>query len=158
MRQRRTEFAGGEVVKGAEASGEFGGVQVALAVEAAEKIVRWLLPFLRVAFYATRDQVAVGIAPRQHPRHNVVQALDRCRGPAHTVKALAALARVDGLSQRRVLQKVCLLDVNRRAGAPPIFLDYGSGPARDAIRLLRANLLGQPHLPPLPPLGPLDQA
>src|SRR5260370_12917565 len=156
MRQRRTEFAGGEVVKGAKASGEFGGVQVALAVEAAEKIVRWLLPFLRVAFYATRDQVAVGIAPPQHPRHNVVQALDRCRWPAPTVEALAALARVDGLSQRRVLPKVCLLDVNRRAGARPIFLDGDSGPALDAIHLLRPNLLGQPHLHHVPRLATLD--
>src|SRR5882762_2776987 len=136
----RAELAGGEGVEGAEAGAEFAGVQVALAVEAAEKIVRWLLSFLRVAFDAARDQVAVGIAPQPRQRHDVIQALDRRRGPAHTVKTLAALARVDGLSQRRVLQKVCLLDVNRRVGARPVF--PGSGPALDAIQPLRANLLG----------------
>jgi hypothetical protein len=62
FRQRRTELAGGA---GAQAGGEFAGVQVALAVEAAEKIVGGLFSFLRVAFYATRDQVAVGIAPKR---------------------------------------------------------------------------------------------
>ena len=66
--QRRTEFAGGEVVEGAKASGEFCGVQVALAVEAAEKIIGRLFSFLRIAFDAARDQVAVGIAPRPRPR------------------------------------------------------------------------------------------
>jgi len=74
-RQRRHEFAGGEGVEGAEAGGEFGGIQVALAVEPAEKIIGRLLSFLRVAFYATRNQVAVGIAPQPRPRHDVVQGL-----------------------------------------------------------------------------------
>jgi len=69
--KRRLEFAGGEVVEGAQAGGEFGGVQVALAVEAAEKIVGGPFSFLRIAFYATRDQVAVGIAPRPRPWHDV---------------------------------------------------------------------------------------
>jgi hypothetical protein len=69
VRQRRAELAGGEGVEGAEAAGEFGGVQVALGVKPVEKIVRWLLPFLRVAFDATRDQVVVGIAPQLRPRH-----------------------------------------------------------------------------------------
>src|SRR5260370_8066290 len=61
LRQRRHELAGGE---GAEAGGEFGGGQAALAVEAAEKIGDGGFPFLRVAFHAAGDQVAVGIAPR----------------------------------------------------------------------------------------------
>ncbi len=71
----RTEFAGGEGVEGAEAGGQFGGGQAALAVEAAEKIVGGLFSFLGVAFHATRDQVAVGIAPQTRLRHDVVQAL-----------------------------------------------------------------------------------
>ncbi len=70
-----TEFAGGEGVEGAEAGGELGGGQAALAVEAAEKIVGRLFSFLGVAFHATRDQVAVGIAPQARLRHDVVQAL-----------------------------------------------------------------------------------
>src|SRR5713101_5516793 len=71
----RTELAGGESVEGAEAGGEFGGGQATLAVEAAEKIVGRLFSFLGVAFHATRDQVAVGIAPQARLRHDVVQAL-----------------------------------------------------------------------------------
>src|SRR6267142_6907173 len=62
LRQRRAELAGGEVVDGAEAGGEFGGSQVAVAIEAAEKILGRLFAFLRVAFHATGDEVAVGIA------------------------------------------------------------------------------------------------
>src|SRR5947209_20098083 len=96
----RAKLARGEGVEGAEADGEFGGGQAALAVEAAEKIVGGLFPFLDVAFHTAGDQVAVGIAPQPRLRHEVVQALHRRRGPAQTVKALAALARVDGLSQR----------------------------------------------------------
>jgi hypothetical protein len=46
MEERRRELAGGEVVGGAEAGGEFGGVQLALAVEPAEKIVGGLFSFL----------------------------------------------------------------------------------------------------------------
>jgi hypothetical protein len=46
---RRAEFAGGEVIQGAQAAGEFGGVQAALAVEPAKKIIGELFSFLRVA-------------------------------------------------------------------------------------------------------------
>ena len=60
--QGRAELAGGEGVEGAEAGGEFGGGG---------------FPFLGVAFHATGDQVAVGIAPRPRLRHDVIQALDR---------------------------------------------------------------------------------
>jgi len=59
---RRTEFAGGEGVEGAEAVGEFGGGQAALAVEPAEKILSEAVSFQRVALETTRDEVAVGIA------------------------------------------------------------------------------------------------
>src|SRR5260370_5349193 len=94
LAERRAELASGEVFQGAETGGEFGGVQVALAVEAAEKIVRRLFSFLRIAFYATRDQVAVGIAPHLHPRHDFVPALHPRRGPAPTLEPLAATARL----------------------------------------------------------------
>src|SRR6266404_6697943 len=96
----RAKLARGEGVEGAEADGEFGGGQAALAVEAAEKIVGGLFPFLGVAFHAAGDQVAVGIAPQPRLRHDMVQALHYRRRAAQTVKALAALARVDGLAQR----------------------------------------------------------
>jgi hypothetical protein len=39
LRQGRAELAGGEVVQGAEVGGEFAGVQVALAVKLAEKML-----------------------------------------------------------------------------------------------------------------------
>src|SRR6267142_2438790 len=120
LRQRRTELAGGEGVEGAEAGGEFGGA--ALAVEPAEKIVGRLFPFLGVAFHATRDQVAIGIAPQACLRHDMVQGLDCRRGPAQTIETLAALAGVDGLSQRLVVQKVGFLEIHRRAVARPLFL------------------------------------
>ena len=113
MKKRRAEFAGGEGVEGAEAGGEFGGGQAALAVEAAKKIGGGGFPFLGVAFHAAGDQVAVGTAPRPRLRHDVVQTLDRRRGPAQTVEALVALAGVDGIAQRLVLHEVHALEVHR---------------------------------------------
>src|SRR5882724_4142327 len=153
LRQRRTELAGGE---GAEAGGKFGGGQVALAVEAAEKIVGRLFSFLGIAFHAAGDQVAVGIAPQPRLRHDVVQALDCRRGPAQTVEALAALARVNGFSQRLAVQKICLLDAHWRLGARAFFL--GGGPAFDAIQPYAANLAGKPHLHYVPQFAALDHA
>src|SRR6266852_8897060 len=88
----RAELAGGEGVEGAEAGGEFGGGQAAFSVKAAEKIVGGFFSFLRVAFHAARDQVAVRIAAQANLRHDVVEAL-HCRGGlAHAIEAMAALA------------------------------------------------------------------
>src|SRR5882724_10196850 len=100
LREGRAEFAGGEGVEGAEAGGEFGGSQAAVAIEAAEKIVGRLLSLLRVAFHAAGDEVAVGIAAQPRLRHHVVQAIHRRRGAAQTVGASAALAGVNDLAQR----------------------------------------------------------
>src|SRR6267142_617272 len=155
LRQRRTELARGEGVEGAEAGGEFGGGQAALAVEATEKIVGRLFPFLRVTFHAAGDQVAVGIAPQLRLRHDVVQAPERRRGPPQTVEALAALAPVDGLTQRHGPQKVSLLKVSRRAGVRFLFL--GGGPAFDALQSHGTNLVGQPYLHHVPQFAALDQ-
>jgi len=87
VKKSRAELAASEGVEGAEAGGEFGGGQAALAVEATEKIVGGLLSFLGVTFHATGDQVAVGIAPRAYQRHDVVQAPDRRRGATQAVEA-----------------------------------------------------------------------
>src|SRR5258708_38544499 len=108
--ERRAELAGREGVEGAEAAGQFGLVQAALAVKAAEKILGRLFPFLRVAFHTARYQIAVGIVAQPRLRHDVVQALHCLRSAAQTVKALAALARVNGLSTPLTLQHVLLLD------------------------------------------------
>src|SRR5260370_21095535 len=48
VKQRRAELAGGEGVEGAEAGGEFGGGEAALAVQAAEEIIGRFFPFLGV--------------------------------------------------------------------------------------------------------------
>src|SRR5260370_5784279 len=97
VRQRRAELAGGEGVEGAEPGGEFGGGQAALAIEAAEKIIGWFFPFLGVAFHATGDQIAVGIAPSPYHRPARVQPAARPPGAAHAVQPLAALPPVRGL-------------------------------------------------------------
>src|SRR5260370_19674235 len=76
VRQARTEVAGGEVVEGAEAGGEFGCGQAALAVEAEDKIVGGLFSFLRDSFYATRNQFSVGIATQPRPLHHAAHALE----------------------------------------------------------------------------------
>src|ERR1700687_1911063 len=156
LRQRRTELAGPERVEGAKAGGEFGSGQAALAVKAAEKIGGGGFPFLRIAFHATGDQVAVGIAPRPRLRHDVVQALDRRRGAAQTVEALVALAGVDGIAQRLVLHEVHALEIHRRAGAGAFF--FGGGAACDAVQPRGGNLLGQAHLDHVPGFAALDHA
>src|SRR6266436_2539672 len=53
--------------------------RAAFSVKAAEKIVGGFFSFLRVAFHAARDQVAVRIAAQANLRHDVVEAL-HCRG------------------------------------------------------------------------------
>ena len=60
--ERRTEFADGEVVEGAEAAGELGVGQAALAVELAKMIRGGVFAFQRIALHACQDEVAVGIA------------------------------------------------------------------------------------------------
>ena len=62
-RQRRRELARDERVERAEADGEFGVGQAALAVEPAEEILGGGLPLFRVAIAAARNEVTVGIAP-----------------------------------------------------------------------------------------------
>src|SRR5258708_40164286 len=154
--ERRAELAEREGVEGAEAVGQFGLVQAALAVKAAEKILGRLFPFLRVAFHTARYPIAVGIVAQPRLRHDVVQALHCLRSAAQTVEALAALAGVDGLSQPLILQKVRLLDVNWCAGARAVFA--GADPAFDSIQPHGANLVGQPHLHHMSGFAALDQA
>src|SRR5947207_14903027 len=102
----REGVAGDEGVEGAEEGGEFGGG----------------FSFLRVAFHAAGNQVAVGIAPRARLRHDVVQALDRRRGAAQTVEALLALARVDCVEQRLVLHEVHYFKINLHDSKPALFI------------------------------------
>jgi hypothetical protein len=107
---RGPKLARGEGIKGTLAAGEFGTGQAAFAVEPAEEILRAPLPFLRIAFQAGGDKVAVGIAPQLRTRHDVIEAPHRGCEPAQTVKAEPALPRVDGLPQRLGLHKIDLLE------------------------------------------------
>jgi hypothetical protein len=84
---------------------------VALAVEPTEKIDGGALPFLRVAFEAGGDEVAVGIAPELHARHDMVEAAQAASEPTQAVKTEATLARMDDLAELLGLQEIGLLEV-----------------------------------------------
>ena len=58
-----------------EAASEFGRAQPVLAKQPSQIFLRGPLPFLRVAFHARRDQIAVRIAPHSRPWHDMVEAL-----------------------------------------------------------------------------------
>src|SRR5690348_14888866 len=88
---------------------EFGGRQTPVAVEQAQKILCWGFSFLRVAFCAGRNQVAVRIAAPPDSRHDMVEAAHASGEPAQTIKTQAAFARMNGLAQRLVLQEIRLL-------------------------------------------------
>ena len=68
------EFPGGEVVERAEAAGELGVGQAALAKEPAEMVRGGAFAFQRIAFHACQDEIAVGIASVLRARHNVIEA------------------------------------------------------------------------------------
>jgi len=88
-------------VQGAEAAGELGGAQAALAVEPAEKLFGGALGLIGVAFQTARHQVSIGILSQLRPRHNMVEAPPVVRDPPRTIEAAAALAFVDGLGTMR---------------------------------------------------------
>jgi hypothetical protein len=67
----------GQGVQGAEAGCEFDRRQAALAVEPAEKIPGGAFPFLRVAFRAAGNEIAVGIAARLDARHDMVKTANQ---------------------------------------------------------------------------------
>ncbi len=127
----RTELAGGERVKGTEATSELDGGQAALAVEPTKEIPGGALSLLRVAFEAAGDEVAVGVATQLDAGDNMVEAADAGGEPAQAVKATAALARVDGLAQRPGFEEIRLLE--------------GDGAGQAGRVASGANLLGQAH-------------
>lgn len=94
----RAELTRGEGIDGAEAAIEFGIGQAALAIKSAEKVLGADHPFRRIAFHASGDEVAVGIAPRANAGHDMVEA-PHARGElAETIKAGAAFAGMNGLA------------------------------------------------------------
>src|SRR5260370_42155882 len=112
----RDEFAGGQIIQGAEAAAEFGVAQAPLAVEPAQKLLGRALPFLRVAIQTARHQVSIGILSQLRPRHNVVEAPPVVGDPPRTIEAAPAFAGVDGLAQDLLFQEIRLLDVDNDAG------------------------------------------
>ena len=82
----RAEFAGGEVVEGAEAAGELSVGQAALALELAEMIRGRPFAFQRVAFHTSQDEVAVGIASVLRAGDDVIDAALAGAGPSETIK------------------------------------------------------------------------
>src|SRR6266851_10021476 len=112
------ELAGGELIQGAEAAGEFGVAQAALAVERSEKLFGGALPLLRVAIQTARNKVTVGIAAGLRAWHDMIEAASAADELAQTIKAAAALAGVDGSAQRMGSPEIRLpeAEVTRRSG------------------------------------------
>lgn len=148
--QIRAEFAGGEALEGAEALAKFGRGQAVLSVEPAEKVRGGTLALPGIAFEAAGDEVAVGVALPLRLRHNMIEATPSAADAAQAVKAGAALASVDGLTQCRGFQEIDLFE---------------AGLAREACEVadLRlpetgaANFFGEAHLDDVARLAAFEQ-
>ncbi len=93
--EQRRELAGGEGVQGPEALGKLEGGQAAVAIELAEKVLRRLFPFLRIAFETAGDEVFVGIAPPTGRAARRGRGTERCRWSGADNKSIG-LARAHG--------------------------------------------------------------
>jgi hypothetical protein len=133
--ERRRELAGGEDVEGAEAGGEFGVGQAALAEEPAEEVLGGGLALFRVAIATARNEVAVGIASRLGARNDMVDGPYDDGKAAQAVKAEATLARVNGLAQSLVFEEIGVRDARgeRQPGRASGGVDIGA----DGTNLLR---------------------
>lgn len=110
-RKRGREFAGDEGVQSAEATGKLDGGQTTLIVEAAEKICRRKIAFLRVAFAAAGDEVAVGMVLQFGKRDDVVDAARTNSKPAKAIETTAAFPQMDGAAQGWMFEEVQLLEM-----------------------------------------------
>jgi hypothetical protein len=70
----RAEFTGGEGVQGAEAGGELGGGQAAVAMEPPKEICRGEIAFVDVAFLAAGNEIAAGIVAEFCTGDDVIEA------------------------------------------------------------------------------------
>jgi hypothetical protein len=147
---RRRELAGGEGVEGAEAGGEFGVGQAALAVEPAEEICGGAIPFLGVALQTAGDEVAIGIAAEGHAWDNVIEAANQRRKPTQAIETTSAFSHMDGVAQSLGLQEV-LLEVEARRKAPGVA-------AVDLPVAGGTNFVGQEHLDDMASFAAFDQA
>src|SRR5258708_35528292 len=122
----------------AQPPSEFAGRQTHVAGERAQKALYGGFSFLRVAFCARGNQVAVRIAAPPDSRHGMVEAAHPSGEPAQTIEAHAAFARMNGLAPRLRLQEIHLLEVGC-AGQP-------RRAARASFGTDGTNLSGQPDL------------
>src|SRR5690348_184120 len=152
-RELRAEFAGGEVVEGAEAVGELGVGQAALAVELAEMIRGGAFAFHCVALRTTTDKIAVGIWPRLRLWHHVIQALHAPVDLPQAIETVATVARVNGPAQLAQVEKIYLFEARGRRlrGVP----GFGS---LARIRPDGRNLFGQIHFHQMARLAALQYA
>jgi hypothetical protein len=145
------ELAGGEGFQGAQAGFELGGGYAAQAVEGVQKIFGGSFSFLRVAFDAAGNEIAVGIAASAGVRDDMVEDSTTGDEPPQAIKAPAALAHMNGLAAAAHLQEIHLLEI---AGAEPPAEAGGHGAfGRLGVYLLRQKDFGQ-----VASLGAVDQA
>lgn len=167
--EKRAEFAGGEIVEGAEAVGEFGGGETLLAVEPAEEIACGEFAFLRIALDAAGNEVAVRIASELNERNDVIEALLRRSEAAETIKTETTFARVNGLAKRIGLQEVRVIEIEdgggtrrkRRAGRTASGDGIASGPGFARTGGTGAgggNFSGQAELDEMTGIGAFQQA
>jgi len=124
------ELAGGERVQGTKAAFEFDRSQAAQAKEGAQKIFGGRFSLLGVAFNAAGNEIAVGIAASAGSRDDVVEHSPTSDEAPQAIKAMAALARMNGLTPAAHLQEIQLLKV--AAAWPP-------GEARGRSALVRCG-------------------
>jgi hypothetical protein len=73
-REARAEFTGGEGVQSAEAGGELGVGQAALAMEPPKKIRGGEIAFVDVAFLAAGNEIAAGVVAELCARDDMIEA------------------------------------------------------------------------------------
>jgi len=129
------ELAGGEGFQGAQAAFELGRGQAAQAIEGAQKIFGAGCSLLGVAFDAAGNEIAIGIAAPAGLRDDVVEDSPTSDEAPQTIKAQAALARMNGFAPTTDLQEIHLLEV---AAAGPA----GKAGGHSALRRRGMYLLG----------------
>ncbi len=129
------EVAGGERFQGAKAGFEFGRGQAAQAIKGAQKIFGGACSLLRVAFDAAGNEIAVGIASPAGLREDMVEDSPTSDEAPQTIKAQAALARMNGFTPTADLQEIHLLEAG--AAWPTGEAEGHSALGRRGVDLLR---------------------
>lgn len=115
--ERGAEFASDEEVEGAEAAGEFGGVDAAFAMEPAEKVRSGAASLQGIALDTAGDEIAIGIVLGLDTRDDMVKATHGRVEAAPAIKTEAAFAAMDGFAKSAVLQEIQLIEVAGASGA-----------------------------------------